>query len=338
MVELSEEIIANIISQLPDPQAGQDPRTCGLAQYATVSRSWQEGVEARTFAHLTLTPERLASPLAAQVLTPNRVHRFVRSVEVNTTLPPYNEEARKRVEDKDDKLANNRVFTDIIRKTFTLLSSNTYNTGNAQTQERQLGQGVDPPAPYRPKIKLSLTASCLSDQQDWQGRQWRSNVSAISTGDIFEARYESSYLDLSPDTGRTVQDEAEALPELVCISEFQVEGTARRYFAPRALCLMASRMRGLRSLKLELYDNEKRDFALRKILRSGRLIDQGYFVLVYSFPFLVLSSITIGPFPSIWLHYTQSISLGTKSENRLRESPRNATKLTGGFSPRVLQT
>ncbi|KAG6368241.1 hypothetical protein INS49_002442 [Diaporthe citri] len=142
-----------------------------LTQYAAVSRSWQARIEAKTFAHITLTPARLASPLAAQALSPSRVHRFVRSVKVDVLLPPYGEDARTRREDGEERLTNDRVFTHVIRKVFSLLSSPSpgaqqpmgnlggHDAGNAQQQEQQLGEGVRPAA-YRAKIKLYMTALC----------------------------------------------------------------------------------------------------------------------------------------------------------------------------------
>lgn len=292
MVKLSDEIIANIIYHLQHPglephikdsdgRSNQDAYFHRLAQYATISYSWKEAVEAVTFAHLTLTPERLALPIAAQALTPRRVHRFVHSIKVDVLLPLYSEDARKRREGSDEKLANNSVFTGVIQKLFALLSSDSDDTGKAHRQEKQLRQGVNSTL-YRPKIKLSMRAWCMSDTEDLEGRQYRRIVSG--TGDIFEARYESSYLDLSPGAGNTAADEAEALPELLCVSEFHVQGTGRRHFAPRALCLVASRMQGLQSINWELCDSEKRDFSLRKMLRSGKLII--VFCLIFSFSYL----------------------------------------------------
>lgn len=130
MVKLSEEITANIISRLSeqqtddtDDQGSGDSHSRSLTQYAAVSRSWQARIEAKTFAHITLTPARLASPLAAQALSPSRVHRFVRSVKVDVWLPPYSENARTRREGDEEKLTNDRAFKDVIRKVFALLSS-----------------------------------------------------------------------------------------------------------------------------------------------------------------------------------------------------------------------
>lgn len=284
MVKLPEEITANIISHLMeqrtdgrDDQGSLNSQPLSLTQYAVVSRSWQARVEAKTFAHIQLTPARVASSLAAHALSPSRVHRFVRSVKIEVLLPSYSEDARTRREDDEEKLANNRAFTDVIRKVFGLLSSpfpaveqpmvNPGGNDATETWQQCLSSTT-----YRPKIKLSMSARCVSDTEDLEGRRYRTTVNAISTGDIFEARYESSYLDLSPAAGKTVQDQVEALPELLCVSEFDVQATSHRLFAPRVLCLVASRMPGLRSVNWELCDNEKRDLALRKRLRAGKMI------------------------------------------------------------------
>jgi hypothetical protein len=71
MDRLPEEIVANIISYLlagyPSVYSnGRDrPPEPPLAPYATVSRRWQPHIESHTFTSITLTSERLASPLAA---------------------------------------------------------------------------------------------------------------------------------------------------------------------------------------------------------------------------------------------------------------------------------
>jgi hypothetical protein len=297
MVHLPNEIIANIISHLAPKGSGIHDHNVdsssspahALAPYATVSRRWQECVEARTFAQVTLTSARLASPLAAQALTPDRVRRFVRSVQVDVLLPPYGEEARARREDEEDRARNDEVFTDVVRRVFRSLAGATADVhggishgdqaggggggleadGGGRRQPRQRAGVVD--AGYRPKIRLSMEARCVSDREDLHARKRRWHVSLVRTHDIFEARYESSYLDLRPAAGKSVQDEVAALPELHCIQEFHVVATAGpsiRQITPRTVCLLASRMPGLESVHWELSDNEKRDVALRKRLRA----------------------------------------------------------------------
>lgn len=265
------------------------------------------------------------------------MHRFVRSVKVDVLLPPYSEDARTRREGGEEKLTNDRAFTEVIRKVFALLSSPFPAAHKAQQQEQQPEQGLSLTA-YRPKIRLSMTALCVSDTEDLEERRYRQRVNAISTGDIFEARYESSYLDLSPAAGKTVRDEAEALPELLCVSELDVQATqatGRRLFAPRMLCLVASRMSGLQSVNWELCDNEKRDVALRKSLRAG-----GRVIFVPYVPFssfLAPSFMNLTPPSSIWPNYPQPINQGTDRGNRLCGSSgsyhphyRNSTSSTTG--------
>ncbi|KAJ9134303.1 hypothetical protein NKR23_g10237 [Pleurostoma richardsiae] len=274
MDRLPEEIIANIISHVAGDGGTTPPRV--LAPYAAMSRRWQRCVEAMTFAHVTLTPARMASPLAAQALTPDRVCRFVRSVRVDILLPPYDEGARARREVDAEKTEADAVFTGLVRRVFALLSpsrgtDHCGGDGRVGQKQREQRPGIDDTTGHRPQIRLSMTARCVSDTEDMEARRYRRNVGATSTEDIFEARYEGSYLDLRPRAEKSVQDEAEALPELHCVSQFHVEatpGSGCRYFAPRALCLMASRMSGLETVHWELCDNEKRDVALRRKLRA----------------------------------------------------------------------
>lgn len=170
---------------------------------------------------------------------------------------------------------NDDVFTDVVMRVFGLLAAATASespaamAGGQGGQQQQQRAGVD--ADYRPKIHLSMTARCVSDIEDLEAREYRRRVYGPTHTDIFEARYESSYLDLRLAAGKSVQDEAEALPELYCIKQFYVQATAGprlRHFAPRALSLVASRMLGLESVHWELCDNEKRDIGLRKRLRA----------------------------------------------------------------------
>lgn len=256
MARLPEEIIGNIVSHLTQQQTdGTDDVGSGgshsrsLIKYATISRSWQSPVEAKTFAQIRLTPARVASPLAAQALSPSRVHRFVRSIKVVVVLPSYSVDARTRREDDDEKLANNKAFTNFVQKVFSLLSTPVPET------EQLLDQGVSL-TDYRPKIKLSIKAVCVSDGEDWKDRQYRYRIGTHGQ-DIFQARYESSYLDFNPEPGNTAWDEGQALPELPFILELEVHASSceanrmspgDRLFAPRALCLIASRMSSLQSI------------------------------------------------------------------------------------------
>ena len=274
MTRLPAELIANIISCL----AGEGNRYDGsdrffvvnkdwksdclaLAPFAAVSRGWQQRIEAVTFAHIALTPARLASPLAAQALTPDRVRSFVRTIRFDVVLPPYDEQARAQREDEADRATNNGVFTNATRRLFALLAD---RQGGGQQQQQ-------------PKICLSITTGCISDAEDMETRLYQWRVSGRLDADIYEARYKSSYIDLRLAAGtQSIQDEAEALPQLRCINQFRVFITAScgrlystwRPFAPRAICLIASRMPGLERIQWVLSDNEKRDVALRKSLRA----------------------------------------------------------------------
>ncbi|KAK3898293.1 hypothetical protein C8A05DRAFT_38121 [Staphylotrichum tortipilum] len=225
------EILANIISYFAAEcnrhdgsdrffHFNQDNDCFALAPYAAVSREWQQRIEAVTFVHIILTPARLALPLAAQALTPDRVRRFVRSIRVHVLLPPYDKQARARCEDEADRAANDSVFTNVVRRLFALLA------GGQDGGQQQQRAGDD--AGYRPKICLSITASCVSNAEDMEARRDQWDIYGRLDTDIYEARYESSYLDLRPAAGKSVQDEAEALPQLHCINQFRVFATASR--------------------------------------------------------------------------------------------------------------
>lgn len=130
MIKLSEEIITHVISHLAeqrtdcgDDQSSGESHSYSLLQNAAMSRSWQGRTKTRNFAHITLTPARVAAPLAAQALSPSRVHRFFRSVQLDVLLPSHSEDARTRHEDVGEKRANDMAFTDVIQNVVALLSS-----------------------------------------------------------------------------------------------------------------------------------------------------------------------------------------------------------------------
>lgn len=234
MDRLPFEVMAEIVAHLavadgprPKPRFNYVPPLplVLVASYATISRRWQAAVEARTFAELTLTPERIASPVADQALTPNRFRRLVRFVHAKVVLPQHGEAAWLRPENEEEQAANDVVFTDFCRKLFALLSSASGSPLQQARVEPATGTDHD-----RPWINLSLEAVCPSDTDTLTS--WR--------------RFRGSYLDLRPLTpGKTLQDEAGTLAELHSITTFRVwPGLPMmahlRQFAPRAACLLAS--------------------------------------------------------------------------------------------------
>lgn len=273
---LPAEITAMIISHIPGDIFNQEgkwyeakrPWLHPLAPYATISRRWQHHIEALTFGYIELTPARAASPLAAQALTPHRLRHYVHSVDVEVLLPPYSVEARGRRENEAEKAEADMVFTDLVRRVFALLSASGHGSvGHPQQHQQQQHQNF---------IYLSMTASCVSDTEDMESEcDWNDQ---LRDNHIRETRYryDGSYLDLRPAAGRSVRDEVEALPQLPWICDFSA-GTSSlrsdhvRRFAPRALCLMASRFPRLCEASWVLGDNEKRDPALRERLRTGEL-------------------------------------------------------------------
>ncbi len=258
MGHLPAELIDHIISYLVAERRGRDDGRiantgcCGtLAQYATVSLAWQQRVEIATFGRIILTPARLASPLVAQALTPDRLRRFVRVIDIDVLLPPYAVEARGQRETEAERAINDYFFTDTVTKVFALLAAATTDTHD------------------RPHIRLILCARCLTDaegletgEQRWPGYG--------DPDDISSFRHERSYLSLRPTVSyrwkSVIQDDAEFLPKLPCVQEFGVRTS--RHIDPRTLCLLASRMPALETVHWHISDHEKRDVAVRKRLRA----------------------------------------------------------------------
>lgn len=262
---LPPEISRRIISLLGAPYSWSDQRqervaANRLASYATVSRAWQAEVEQQTFRRLYLKPDRVSHALAQEsLLSPDRVG-YMRSIHLDVLLASYDDAARQRVESDEDKRRNNETFSITVRRMLRLL-------GRLYGSPRQSLSGEQRDAG---QLTLFLTARSPSDPRpgnDFVHRRQRTRKGLDK--DLLELRYQSSYLKLLPDPdddkGGTVVQHVN-LP----FTTFIVHGMPpKRFFSPAACCHLASRMPHLKQIKWQLWDNEKKDIALRRRMRDG---------------------------------------------------------------------
>ncbi|KAJ5177632.1 uncharacterized protein N7500_000331 [Penicillium coprophilum] len=205
-----------------------------LTQYACVCRQWQLAAETFTFAHLHINSADLESfrQILASSHSTGRYFR-VRSLSFKVVLPAYSDRARGHYENKDDRDANNRVFTQAIISLFKILSSWPYHD--------------------RYQILLQIYARSPSDWQaepDWIARRARQQRGyAFPEQDLLDRRYERSYLQL---TGRV------ALADARCITSIEVKGSdAVRNIGPAAVCLIVAHLLRLETIIASLRDKER---------------------------------------------------------------------------------
>ncbi|KAK8073651.1 hypothetical protein PG994_004550 [Apiospora phragmitis] len=143
-------------------------------KYATVCRKLLHQVERFSFKEVLLTNDRMVD--AQDIFTRQRLD-YVRTIELRIRLPSYDEEARTRLENKEEKRRNNEVFTRTVGDFFSLFEP----LGDCVSDNRVL------------KITAYLN-SHIWHRRDWSRTRLMRKVYA--TKDICEARFQHSYLEL----------------------------------------------------------------------------------------------------------------------------------------------
>ncbi|OQE44354.1 hypothetical protein PENCOP_c002G08363 [Penicillium coprophilum] len=234
-----------------------------LTQYACVCRQWQVAAETITFADLHINSADLES--FRQILTSSHStgrYFHVQSLYFKVVLPAYSDRARGHYENKHDRDANNKVFTQAIISLFEILSSW--------------------PDYDRYQISLQIYARSPSDWQaepDWTARRARQQRGyAFPEQDLLDRRYEHSYLQLTEDI---------TLPDVRCITSIEVRGSdAVRNIGSAAVCLIVAHLPRLETIIASLRDKERKnaeicgtfgsDFSITGWPRSLRQLDLRY--------------------------------------------------------------
>ena len=253
--DMPSELVTFIVSHLITPSetapAGQFQTPDKVAIYATVSKDWQKCIERHTFSSIQLTPARLDE--FDQLLRGPR-RKYVRLIALDVVLDSYNDEACCRYETEEDQQKNNRLFIRTLRHLFLTISS------WEGVQEAELG------------IHMSVevySPSDLSRLGQEEGRARRALKNRIGrANDILDGRFDKSYLRLvNPEN----DGEAFALPHSVsAITEIDITAGYLRHMCPASCSLILSKLSGLRAFNGYLWDNERKDLALRERARHGR--------------------------------------------------------------------
>ncbi|RSL89447.1 hypothetical protein CEP51_001232 [Fusarium floridanum] len=266
MNKLPPEIISTIVGHLgdktDDPHLIQDTYRLAfpyqdrilnnsVAQYASISKQWQDIIETATFRHLLLTPARLETAL--QLLTPSRLSRL-RLVKVDCILDAD--------ELKDQELSMSE-YTDCLHE----------RVRNIMQSLFRLLEATPPAAKPLVTIHLSIPLPSYVFVASLWAHPWHdiprpSNLPIISMDrNLVDVGSKSvTYLKLA-------QEVYQELPDLPMVSTFMVSLDAYGVaFEPRFICLLASKMSRLETVQWEFSDAEKRNRELRIRQRDG-LVD-----------------------------------------------------------------
>ncbi|KAK8022705.1 hypothetical protein PG993_013472 [Apiospora rasikravindrae] len=175
MEKVPAEVLSRILCYLDVPgRRNKSTPNPMWHKYATVCREWQHQVEWFNFQELLLTNDRMVD--AQDVLTRQRLD-YVRTIELRIRLPSYDEEARDRLENEEEKRRNNEVFTRTVGDFFSLL------------------EPLSDCAPDNRGLKITAY-SCSDIWHRRDGGRTRIMRKHYATKDICEARFQHSYLEL----------------------------------------------------------------------------------------------------------------------------------------------
>jgi hypothetical protein len=248
---LPPEIRVEIIRRLLD-HWHLDGWNESLAPYASVSREWQAVVERHTFAELKLTHRRLSD--FGQIVAGAR-RPCLNRINLHVELPEYDNDPCEERESWEDKVANNRLFT----QTWQQLFADLHAWGDDDV--------------VRGGIHLFFSISSKSDLRNstfelWQRRRW--NVK-----DIGEKRFADSYIDF------VGQDEElkrqNLLPPVYAVTSFKTCPLIRRSIMPAAYSDIVARLPHLREVDLDLI--KERRLVLRRAIFDRKLNTRGTQIL-----------------------------------------------------------
>ncbi|RMX73439.1 hypothetical protein D0869_13604 [Hortaea werneckii] len=253
-VDLPPELLAHIVSYL----APEGP----LSPYASISRDWQYAVEANTFSSLRFQTNDLTN--FECLVADSYVHRraAVKSIGFTAVLPTYDDIACAQFEKEADKQANNESFSDSIQRLFSALAK-CDDVANPRPIKLLLH------APYSPmdrghrdhmqpiRSDKGSENGLLGQSTDWT-RLWKYEMQRNALGDLYEHRYEHSYLRLL---------DPRQLPIIRRIHSFHAFVNEFRYVEPATIVHMSRKMPNLQNNHWKFFDGEQKLSGLRTRLR-----------------------------------------------------------------------
>ncbi|RMZ10238.1 hypothetical protein D0860_03890 [Hortaea werneckii] len=253
-VDLPPELLAHIVSYL----VPEGP----LSPYASISRDWQYAVEARTFSSLRLETDGLTK--FERLVADSHVHRraAVRSISFTAVLPAYDDIACAQFENEVDKQANNESFSDSIQRLFSALAK-CDDVANPRPIKLLLH------APYSPmdrghrdhihpiRSDKGSEIGLLGQDTDWT-QFWKYKERRKALGDLYEHRYEHSYLRLL---------DPRKLPAIRRIHFSHAFVNELRYVEPATIVHISRKMPNLQNNHWKFFDGEQKLSGLRTRLR-----------------------------------------------------------------------
>ena len=249
---MTSELTSLIISQLVAPNVNnQDShvyKSEPVSIYAPVSKAWQTSIEHHTFSRLHLTPARISE--FERIVQGSR-QKYVRHIDLDVELDPYDEAACRRHESDEDQERNNQVFTQTFQNLFKALNS--WPEGQVEDLGITLSVKV-----YSPTDISRLGQS--------EARARRRHIGGPK--DILDRRFERSYVRFT--SPEKEANESGLLDSVSALTELHIDAGNLRHVWPASCSTIANKLPRLRSFNASLWDNEKKDLNLRKAARNGR--------------------------------------------------------------------
>ncbi|KAK3986396.1 hypothetical protein QBC44DRAFT_373195 [Cladorrhinum sp. PSN332] len=233
MNSLPAELTDMIISYLPDGP---------LANYATVSQQWQQAIEDRTFASITVSSDVVSfggfkSAFACNSRHGPRRQHIVRSIQFRVILPSPSDKRLHKMQSTKEAAENNVVYTRAMVDMFSFLSA-------------------------WPAGRYALAISARSLRDDYQGNmQWASSGIWTIRNNFEAVGFDANVLASIPG-GKLA--EVQQVHELACASEWR-----GRRIAPAVLGVLGKALPNIEQMEFCFYPVGRRLMDLRRVERSS---------------------------------------------------------------------
>jgi hypothetical protein len=249
MNDLPLELTARVVSYLalleaPNTKPPYAPSKPRLSQYACTSFSLQSTIERHLFSRLTLKSNDLLA-FEALVARSTRRRALLRSLCFQPVLPAYEIHACAQFEKLSDQQANNEAFTATLKHLYTILHAcDEVEGGNPLALHLR--------TPFAPSDK---------SHNDWDKAEARRRgwLDSDRRREVWKHRHQHSYLRLEEQTDLAASNR---------ITTFSLSADGPRYVAPASVFALLKCHNKLKSLDLELHDNERKSPDLRIQLRT----------------------------------------------------------------------
>lgn len=220
-----------------------------LPPYATISRKWQYAIERLTFPEIWLKSTEM--DYFSETMLAHR-RRSLAVLQYEIVLPTYGEARCAKFETDDEKRLNNECFTDAIHALFRVMKS-WEGTEGPETLHHTQAICLNLYAPYSPMDGIRR------GPEKYKKDKWSSGIG--ERDDLWEHRYEHSVLRLS---------NSRDLPSLSSISELYGNLHYVRSIEPRSIVEILAKLDNLKSVRVTLKENEKKDRQMQQDDRKGK--------------------------------------------------------------------